>query len=364
MTVTWRAKAFAYLEMARPYTLFHAGTLCLAAGLVAVGGHLSAGRAALIWLTPTVGWLAGLATSDYHDRTLDRVEKPMRPIPSGRVGEREAFWLMIGLIAAGFLGALLLGWRTFALAWLVMILGVAYARTFKAKGFLGHFDRGILAGLTVLFGSIAATGGIPPRMWWLVALFFCHDSATNLLGAVRDMEGDRAAGYQTVPVRYGVAVAASIAGALMAAWVVIGLAFAVTTQWQPLFAVLFAAAVVCDLLALLQVAAAGRAEAAPADGEARSERRVAALGAHKVLVVERLILSVAFAATVWSPVKALSLLVVLAFATWWSQIRLRDRYEFVPLVPLQGDEPASGRGRPSEEKGESRGHAGTSARTA
>lgn len=361
MRQTLRVKAFAYLEMARPYTLFHAGTLCLAAGLVAAQGQLSAGRALLIWLTPTVGWLAGLATSDYHDRGLDRLEKPMRPIPSGRVGEREAFWLMIGLIAAGFVGALLLGWRTFALAWLVMILGVAYARTFKAKGFLGHFDRGVLAGLTVLFGSIAATGGVPGRMWLLVALFFCHDSATNLLGAVRDMDGDRAAGYQTAPVRYGVGVAAVIAGALMACWIVLGLAFATSNSWRPLFAVLLAAAVICDALALQRVALANQAGARPDDGDGPSSRRIVALGAHKVLVIERLILSVAFAATVMSPVKALVLLAALASATWWAQLRLRNRYEF---APTKVETPVGGPGIPPEEKEESRGHAGTSARPA
>jgi geranylgeranylglycerol-phosphate geranylgeranyltransferase len=361
MMRTLRVKAFAYLEMARPYTLFHAGTLCLAAGLVASQGQISAGRALLIWLTPTVGWLAGLATSDYHDRNLDRLEKPMRPIPSGRVGEREAFRLMIGLIAAGFVGALLLGWRTFALAWLVMILGVAYARTFKAKGFLGHFDRGVLAGLTVLFGSIAATAGIPSRMWLLAALFFCHDSATNLLGAIRDMDGDRAAGYQTVPVRYGVGVSAVIAGALMASWIALALAFAFSSPWRPLFAVLLAAAVVGDGLALRQVALANRAGALPGDGAMASSRRMAALGAHKVLVVERLILSVAFAATVMSPVKALVLLAALASATWWAQVRLRHRYEF---APTEVETPVGGPGMPPEEKGESRGHAGASARPA
>jgi hypothetical protein len=277
------------------------------------------------------------------------------------VGEREAFRLMVGLIVAGFVGALLLGWRTFALAWLVMILGVAYARTFKAKGFLGHFDRGLLAGLTVLFGSIAATGGVPSPIWLLVALFFCHDSATNLLGAVRDLDSDRAAGYQTVPVRYGVAVSSAIAGGLMLVWIVIGLAFALITIWKPLFAVLFAAAVLGDVLALFRVATAIWASGGDPFGDAPARRQVAALGAHKVLVIERLILSVAFAATVLSPVKALVLLAVMASTTWWAQLRLRDRYEF---APTKVEEPKGGRGKPPEEKGESHGLAGTSARTA
>lgn len=324
-----KEKALTYLEMARPYTLFHAGTLALASGLVASEGRLGVWRAALIWLTPTVGWLAGLVTSDYHDRALDRIEKPQRPIPSGRVGEREGFWLMIGTIAAGFVGALALGWRTFLLAWLVMVLGVGYARSLKARGFLGHFDRGVLASLTVVFGSIAATGGVPRLVWPLIVLFFCHDSATNLLGAVRDIEGDRAAGYQTVPVRYGIAVSAVIAGTLMGLWVVIAGGYSVLVRAVPLSLLLLGTAVAFDALALGQTLSAAAAQPAGAVGE-RSARRAAALGAHKVLVVERLVLSVAFIATVTPPWVALPLLVALASVTWWAQTRLRDRYEFAP----------------------------------
>jgi 4-hydroxybenzoate polyprenyltransferase len=347
-------KALAYLEMARPYTLFHAGTLALAAALVASEGHLSAPRAALIWLTPTVGWLAGLVTSDYHDRHLDRLEKPHRPIPSGRVGEREAFRLMIGLIAAGFVGALLLGWRTFLLAWVVMALGIAYAGTFKAKGLLGHGDRGALAALTVVFGSLAATGGVPARVWPLVALFFLHDSATNLLGAIRDLAGDRAAGYATIPVRYGVAVAVRIAGLLTGAWAAIALAYAVLLPLPPVSVGLIALALGLDGLALAQAAGARAAGPGAAVGQATAER-VAALGAHKVLVLERLVLSAAFIAAVVPPPRALGLLAALALATWWAQVRLRDRYEFLP---------EGGSAGPIRDEEERHGHAGTSARTA
>lgn len=360
-------KAFAYLEMARPYTLFHAGTLALAAAVVATQGHLAPSRAALIWLTPTVGWLAGLATSDYHDRELDRVEKPQRPIPSGRVGEREAFWLMVGLIAAGFVGALLLGWRTFALAWLVMLLGIGYARTFKAKGFLGHFDRGALGAFTVLFGSLAASGGLPPRVWLLLPLFFCHDSGTNLLGAVRDVEGDRAAGYRTVPVRYGVAAATAVAALLLAGWVALALVFVLREGATPLSLALGALAMLLDATALAWMRRAQHYEATVAGEGGPSQRRVAALAAHKVLVLERLVLSIAFIATAIAAGPSLGLLAALALATWWAQRTLRDRYEFAPAPaagPAEDNVGGGGRREPPRHEEESRGHAGASARTA
>ncbi len=348
-------KAFAYVEMARPYTLFHAGTVALAAALVASDGRVSVARACLIWLTPTVGWLAGLVTSDYHDRHLDRVEKPHRPIPSGRVAEREAFWLMVSLIAAGFVGALLLGWQTFLLAWLVMALGIAYARTFKAKGILGHADRGVLAALTVVFGSIAATGGVPAQVWPLVVLYFLHDSATNLLGAIRDVAGDRAAGYQTAPVRHGVTASLVAAGTLIALWATIGGWYAMVRPAPLLYPVLLIAALLLDGAALALIARAPAAdEGAVASTAAPSAARVAALAAHKVLVVERLVLSVAFIATVIPPVGALAILAALALVSWWAQVSLRDRYEFA----------SEGSDHPVGKEEDRHGHAGASARTA
>src|SRR6185437_7130960 len=56
----------------------------------------------------------------------------------------------------------------------------------------------------------------------LAALVFFHDSATNLVGAIRDIEGDRIAGCPTVPVVYGLARAVEIVCALVVCWVALG----------------------------------------------------------------------------------------------------------------------------------------------
>jgi 4-hydroxybenzoate polyprenyltransferase len=44
---------------------------------------------------------AGMALNDYADRDLDRVERPERPIPSGRVSPGFALGLAAGLSLAG-----------------------------------------------------------------------------------------------------------------------------------------------------------------------------------------------------------------------------------------------------------------------
>ncbi|MES5824013.1 SCO3242 family prenyltransferase [Streptomyces sp. RG80] len=80
------------------------------AGAVASGGRpgprvlgTMASSVALYW--------AGMALNDYADATVDAVERPQRPVPSGRVTRRTALATACGLTAAGLGLAALTGGR-------------------------------------------------------------------------------------------------------------------------------------------------------------------------------------------------------------------------------------------------------------
>lgn len=318
-----RTKALAHVEMMRPYTVFHSGMLGFAAALFLSQGAAEGWRVALAFLVPTLGWVAGLYGGDYFDRRLDAIAKPHRPIPSGRISARTAFSLMVFYIILGYAFALLLSSLAFLISLLTTVVGVAYSKVLKRHALLGNLDRGLLAAFTVLFAGAAVEAlefGWP--LVALVGLFFFHDSSSNLIGAIRDLEGDREAGYRTVPVVYGIPRAVAISGLLTAAW----LAFA-----GPLF---FyhreqAAAAALFLVAALMV---GFVQLMLLTNRARLTRQQA-LAAHKVIVVERLVLSGAVAA-IYGPVwLVLSLLAATVVATQVAQALLRNRYEFDPSSP-------------------------------
>ena len=63
-------------------------------------GALDRRTAALAGASVCLYW-AGMAANDWADRELDAVERPERPIPSGRVGPGTAVGVAIGLTAAG-----------------------------------------------------------------------------------------------------------------------------------------------------------------------------------------------------------------------------------------------------------------------
>jgi 4-hydroxybenzoate polyprenyltransferase len=80
------------------------------AGAAAAGWPFKAATPALA-LSSTFLYWAGMALNDYADRDLDAVERPERPIPSGRVRPGFALGLSAGLTAAAIGAAGLAGGR-------------------------------------------------------------------------------------------------------------------------------------------------------------------------------------------------------------------------------------------------------------
>ncbi|HEU5333984.1 MAG TPA: UbiA family prenyltransferase [Actinocrinis sp.] len=307
-------KLFAHIETWRPYTLCYIGLIGLAgAGLA----RPSAGVAVLIasWFIPTIGWLAGLYGGDYFDRELDAQTKPHRPIPSGRLAASTALCLMVSLIALGAVLTLLINWRATLLVAAAAVLGVAYNAALKARGLFGNVARGMLSLFALLFGAMMAVSWPGGRLLLAGLVFLVHDVGSNLIGAIRDTDGDRAAGYRTLPVRRGVRAAVAVCAACWAGWVALA-ALAGPARPGVATLLLFATAVALGALAVAITARAG------------SERlRLDALRAHKILCAERVILASAAVSVGLGSAVALTVMVPALLITVATQIVLRDRHE-------------------------------------
>lgn len=80
------------------------------AGAAAAGRPLRASRLALPLASVALYW-SGMALNDWADRELDAVERPERPIPSGRISAGRALGVAAGLTGAGLGLAALAGGR-------------------------------------------------------------------------------------------------------------------------------------------------------------------------------------------------------------------------------------------------------------
>ncbi|MEU6074679.1 SCO3242 family prenyltransferase [Micromonospora sp. NPDC047074] len=124
----------------------------------AAAGALGRRTPALAAASVLLYW-AGMAANDWADRRLDAVERPERPIPSGRVTPGAALGLAAGLTAAGVTLAAVAGGRR-AAAVAVPLAATVWGYDLVAKNTpAGPAVMAACRGLDVLLG---ATGGRLP----------------------------------------------------------------------------------------------------------------------------------------------------------------------------------------------------------
>jgi 4-hydroxybenzoate polyprenyltransferase len=311
-------KVTAHVETWRPYTATYPGLLALAAACVWHGAVPRPGVAAVIFLVPVLGWLAALYGCDFLDANVDRMEKGHRPIPSGRMSANEAIIAMLACVYLGLVGAAWLGMRAVALSGVAMAGSVVYGLA-KGRVFVGPIARGLAAPCTILFGALAAGGGYPRHGWLVLALFFLHDITTNVIGEIRDVRGDALAGCLTLAVRYGVRPVSRGLAVVFVVWesVAAALPFVLGLPAAGYY-VSYGAALVLGVIAMVMV-------------WRRPERRGVGLLAHKLFVLERLLLAGALIAAISLPIAVFTVVPLLVVAQL-TQTLLRDRHEFGRLA--------------------------------
>ncbi|BDZ65232.1 SCO3242 family prenyltransferase [Agromyces mangrovi Wang et al. 2018] len=104
---------------------------------------------------------AGMALNDVADRRLDAVERPERPIPSGRIGVRAATLVAAALAAGGVvLAGIGGGRRSGAVAGCLVGAIAAYDLVAKQTS-AGPFVMAACRGLDVMMGAAASPRAIP-----------------------------------------------------------------------------------------------------------------------------------------------------------------------------------------------------------
>lgn len=311
----------AHVQTWRPYTSCYPALLGLAGAMVA-GGWGRPGVLLVAALAPALGWLSGHYLGDYFDRGLDAIGKPHRPIPSGRLSTEAA--LYGGLACAVSSAALLVpaNWRIVPVFAAAMAGIVGYSKVFKKRGLAGNLARGAVTALALVIGAMVAAPWPPWPLLPVAAGFLLHDTASNLVGTVRDVDGDRAGGYQSVPVRRGVAYAVRLAFWLYGSGLALILLGTLWARTDPAGRIaLTAVATVCGAWAFIP---------AVRSGEVLNART--ALHAHELLVAERLVLAGAVIAGAAGTRFTLALVLPVLLFSLLTQALMRARHEFPPVV--------------------------------
>ncbi|WP_048180527.1 geranylgeranylglycerol-phosphate geranylgeranyltransferase [Methanosarcina sp. MTP4] len=146
---------------------------------------------------------AGNAINDFFDIKIDSINRPERPIPSGRVGAKEALYFSYFLFALGTVLAFSINPACGSIALFNSLLLIFYAKTLKSTPLFGNLSIGCLTGSTFLFGaSVFGIRGLEV-LFVLFLLAALAITAREIVKDIEDMEGDRQEGADTLPLRIG-----------------------------------------------------------------------------------------------------------------------------------------------------------------
>lgn len=219
-------RPYAYLQLMRPANVATALADVLAGYAIAGLGH----RRALLWLLVSTACLyaGGVVLNDFFDRDLDRVERPERPIPSGRVPANSAAALGAGLLFAGIVAAFMANPAAGLIGVAIAALVVLYDAWGKHRALFGPINMGSCRGLNLLLG-VAAAPVVLSAAWPVALLPLLYITAVTAVSRGEVLGGSReVAAFALISlslvlsalIGLGV-VAASWAGVLLA--VVLGL---------------------------------------------------------------------------------------------------------------------------------------------
>lgn len=201
-------------ELARPFTLIAPALGMFTGSVIALGAFppvpltpWTATKIALGTLMAAVLNAASNTLNQVTDLEADRINKPGRPIPSGRVTTGEALRLAGWLYVAAFLLATLVGPQCTLLAGTAAVLTVMYSAPpfrLKAIPYLANAVIALPRGVLLKVAGWSCVRDFGRTEPWAIGLVF----GLFLLGATTtkdfaDIRGDREAGFRTLPVILG-----------------------------------------------------------------------------------------------------------------------------------------------------------------
>lgn len=152
---------------------------------------------------------AGNVINDYFDYNIDLVNKPERPIPSGRIslknGKNYAYFLFFAGTVCGFLISYLTdNWIPFIIVLIADAILYLYAYKLKTTPLIGNLAVGFMTGFGFVFGGFTINNpDIILTSIFLGFFAFVMTTAREIVKDIEDVEGDKKDGARTLPILIG-----------------------------------------------------------------------------------------------------------------------------------------------------------------
>lgn len=218
--------------MARPFTLVPPMVGIFSGSLIGYGAshvRFPMMPVALAVVASAVLNAASNGLNQICDLANDRINKPHRPLPSGKMSVGEAWTFVAVTYVAALAMAACVNWETFAIYSVAAIATVAYSAPpirLKRHPVGSNLIIALIRGELLKVAGWAAVSTVLASVepWYIGFIYFVFLLGATTTKDFADIEGDRAAGCITLPVRYGATWSArAISPAFLVPWLLLPL---------------------------------------------------------------------------------------------------------------------------------------------
>ena len=200
----------AYLEILRPFNALMGVIAVLLVALISGIFNLYVPVACIIVFIFTG---AGNAINDYVDHKIDAINKPERPIPSGRISLNAAAIYATILFIIATIMSLIIGIIPGIIVVLSAILMFLYAYKLKKSCLVGNLSIAFLTGLCFVFAGVVLQTVYLSILLGFYA--FLMTMAREIVKDMEDVEGDSMEGANTFPIKFGMKSSSILAAFFM-----------------------------------------------------------------------------------------------------------------------------------------------------
>jgi len=216
------------LEILRPANCIMIGFAVIVGVFVSKPAQVNAVQGALGFLTGFFICAYSMSVNDIYDIEVDKVNRPDRPIPSGRVSTPAAVRLALLVLLAGVAASVLsLNPLAVVIALFYAFLSWLYNNSAKQTGLPGNLIVASSLAIPFIYGGVISGGNLTRSLLLMMALTsFFSGVGREVVKAMADIEGDAKRGVNSLARKNGLRFASGV-GAIF-------FVLAVFTSWIPL----------------------------------------------------------------------------------------------------------------------------------
>jgi geranylgeranylglycerol-phosphate geranylgeranyltransferase len=199
-----------YLEITRPTNALMAAVAVLLMAII----NFNYGIPIILgFITVLFATSGGNVINDFFDYKIDKINKPQRPIPSGRISLKNAknysiLLFLISILLSGLISYLVKDLTPLILVFCCCLLMYFYARNLKAMPLFGNIAVSLLTALCFIFGgdilAFSTHSFLILQTGFALGFFaFFMTLAREITKDMEDIEGDKIESAETLPIVWG-----------------------------------------------------------------------------------------------------------------------------------------------------------------